>query len=328
MVSKQQEAVPQPTTERLIDPVARARLGVVTSTTLRQVGLSDDRRAAALRRGGLIEIRRGVYRPCGVVLSPEGELGGAVAACGPFAVASHRSALWLWGLLDRPQQHEVSVPSTGHARPPGVIVHRSGDLEDRYRFTRRAVPTTTPARALLDAAAVVTPGELRQAVEQALVDRLVSVAALRAILHELGCRGRRGAGVLRNYLDARALADARAESQLEPLMARLCAGAELGRVLFQSTIELEGRRFRPDFQIPTARVIVEVDGLSAHGSRDALDEDLARQNAFIRHGWLVLRYTSTHLRRPAAVAREIAAVVRQRQAELAGDGVCAQAPRA
>lgn len=328
MMSNQQDASPRPTTERLIDPVARARLGIVNTTTLRQAGLSDDRRTVALRRGGLVTIRRGVYRPSGVALTPEGELHGAVVACGPLAVASHRSALWLWGLLDRPQSHEVSVPSSGHPRPPGVVVHRSTDLDDRYRFTRRSVPTTTPARALLDAAAVATPGELRQAVEQALIDRLVSVAALRRVLDELGCRGRRGAGVLRSYLDARALADARAESQLEPLMARLCAGALPGQVLFQTTIELDGRRFRPDFQIPVARVIVEVDGLSAHGSRDALDDDLTRQNAFIRHGWLVLRYTATHLRRPAVVAREITAVVRQRMAELADDGVGGPSPGA
>src|SRR5688572_14891266 len=54
-----------------------------------------------------------------------------------------------------------------------------------------------------------------------------------------------------------------------------------------------------------ARTAVEVDGLSAHGTREALDRDLARQNLLIRHGYLVLRYTRTHLRRPAKVAAEI-----------------------
>ncbi len=306
----------QPTFERLVDPIARARLGVVTTSTLTETGIARGMRAAELRRGGLVRLRRGVYRPSGTRLTSEGELRAACEACGPQAVASHRSALWLWGLTDEPDEHEVSVPSVCHARPPGVLVHRSTDLTDQYRFTRKSVPTTTPARAVLDGAAVVSRYQLGQIVEQALVDKLVSVATLRTILDELGCRGRRGAGALRHVLDVRALGDVRAESRLEPLMARLLRDARLGPVLFQSTIELDGHRFRPDFQLPDVRVVVEVDGLSAHGSRVALDGDLARQNSFIRHGWLVLRYTSTHLRRPALIAREIADVVAKRRIEL------------
>jgi hypothetical protein len=66
-----------------------------------------------------------------------------------------------------------------------------------------------------------------------------------------------------------------------------------------------------------ARTAVEVDGLSAHGTREALDRDLARQNLLIRHGYLVLRYTRTHLRRPAKVAAEIIEVCQRRIDELA-----------
>ena len=66
-----------------------------------------------------------------------------------------------------------------------------------------------------------------------------------------------------------------------------------------------------------AKVVVEVDGLDAHSTRDALDHDLDRQNLLVRHGFLVLRYTRTHLRRPAKVADEIITVSRQRLAHLA-----------
>jgi very-short-patch-repair endonuclease len=235
--------------------------------------------------------------------------------------------LWLWGLLDRPARFELSIPSPCHSRPPNVIVHRSTDLADRYRFNRRSVLTTTPDRALLDGAAVLGRDELARAVEQAVIDRLVSVATLRTILDDLGRRGRRGAGALRSYLDRRALVDARPDSQLEPLMARLCRDHRVGRMRFQAEIILEGRRFRPDFQFPDAMVVVEVDGLDAHGSRDAFDHDLTRQNLFMRHGWLVLRYTSTHLRRPAAVAREVAEVVSQRLAERSGTPVTSREPQ-
>jgi len=99
-------------------------------------------------------------------------------------------------------------------------------------------------------------------------------------------------------------------------MARLCRDHGVGPVVFQGPIVLDGHRYRPDFQIPEARLVVEVDGLAAHASREALDDDLTRQNRFIRHGWLVLRYTRTHLRRPAVVARDIIDVARARRAEL------------
>lgn len=305
------------TTERRIDPVARADLGVVSVGSLRAAGVDDRRRDAALRRGSLITVHRGVYRPAGVRLSAEGELRARCVACGPGAVASHRSALWLWGLSDEPEPHHVTVPLARRSTTPGVVLHRSTDLDDRYRFTRRSVPTTTPDRALLDGAAVLARHDLARAVEQALIDRLVTVPGLRRILDELGRRGRRGAGRLRAYLDDRTLGDARAESQLEPLMARLCRDNGIRGVRFQSPVTLDGHRYRPDFTIPDARIVVEVDGLDAHGSRQALDDDLTRQNRFTAHGWLVLRYTATHLRRPAEVAREIESVVRRRRTALA-----------
>lgn len=305
-----------PTIEESIDHLARWRQGLVPIEALRADGVSDARRRRALRRGGLVEVRRGVYRPDGVTIDATSRLLAVCLSIGPHAVASHRSALWLWNLIEDPGLIEVSV-SAGHKSVlDGTIVHRSTDLKNRYRWVRRGVPATTPARSLLDGGAVLPPDALARAVEQALIDRLVTVAGLRTILHELAGRGRRGAGALRRYLDARALADARAESQLEPLMARLCRDHGVGPVLFQSSVVLGGSRYRPDFQIPDVRLVVEVDGLDAHRTRDALDDDLTRQNAFIRHGWLVLRYTSTHLRRPAKVAREVIDTARQRRSEL------------
>ena len=161
------------------------------------------------------------------------------------------------------------------------------------------------------------PSIVGECVERALERRLVTVKGLRVILAELGGRGRTGTGPLRTYLDRRALGDRRPESMIEPLMARLLyADLGIGPVEYQPTLVLDGQKVRPDFLISQARTVAEVDGLDAHRSRKALDADLARQNLLIRHGYLVLRYTTTHLRRPAKVAAEIVAVCLQRIAEL------------
>ena len=129
-------------------------------------------------------------------------------------------------------------------------------------------------------------------------------------------RGRNGVGVLRTLLDERALGDARPESLLEPLMARLCAHNNVANVQYQCEIVLDGRRLRPDFLIPDAKLVIEVDGLAVHGTRDALDHDLERQNLFIANGYQVLRYTSTHLRSPDRIAAQILRTARRRRAEL------------
>lgn len=294
------------------DHVAQSRLSVVTARDLRQLGINDHRRESELRQGRLVPVTRGVYRPDGVRLTRAGELRAACAAAGHGAVASHRSALWLWDISDDWGVDEVTVPVGRRCTTKGLIVHRSSDLAEPYCCTRKGVPATTPARTLLDAAAVLTRHQLDQAVEQAIINRLVTVDGLRHILDELGKPGRRGAGKLRSCLDTRALGDARAESQLEPLTARLCRDHGIEGILFQESIVLDGVTYRPDFQIPAARLIIEVDGLDAHRSRDAFMHDLRRQNAFIRHGWLILRYSAADLRRPAAVAREIRDMVRHR----------------
>ncbi len=304
------------TIERTIDRLARPRLGVVSVAELREAGIDDDRREQTLRRGALVPVAHGVYRPAGVRLTREGELRAARASIGPHAVVSHRSALWVWGLIDHVDVVELTVPLGRRCTVDGRVVHRSTDLSDAHCCVRRGVPVTTPARSLLDAAAVLSTNDLADAVEGALVDQLVSVAGLRAILAELSRPGRRGSGRLRRHLDARALGDVRPESRLEPLMARLCRDHGVGPVRYQSPVVLDGTTYRPDFQIPEALLAVEVDGLAAHRSRDAFDRDLTRQNAFIRSGWLVLRYTSTHLRRPARVAAEIIDVARRRRTEF------------
>ncbi len=300
-----------------IDRLARPRLGLVSRADLLRDGLTERQLEHRLADGSLTRVQQGVYLAAGVRLTLRRELLAACLAAGVEAAASHRAALWLWRLSTEVPPIEITVPHGSCPMPRGVVVHRSLERHHLHRTVCRGVPTTTPARALVDAGAVLRPWQVGAAVELALVRKLVTVAALRHALDDLGGRGRRGAGVLRAYLDDRALADARPESVLEPLMARLCRDHGVGPVLFQPTIVLEGRTLRPDFAIPDVKLVMEIDGLSVHGSREALDHDLERQNLLVRHGYLVLRYTVTHLRHPARVAREVLAVATRRRAELA-----------
>jgi very-short-patch-repair endonuclease len=295
------------TTDQLIHEVAR--LGVVNRRDLWAAGLSDEEILSRLGGGSLRRIHAGVYATFGRSLDFPGQLVAACAAAGPGAVVSHRAALWLWDLIDGEQPLEITAVRSSHPVPDGVIVHRPNVLRPLDVTVRRQVSLTNPMRTLLDAGAVISSRTVAECIERALMTRLVTVKGLRLILRDLGGRGRSGTGALRQHLDRRALGDRRPESMIEPLMARLLYDdLGVGPIDYQPTLSIEGRRVRPDFLVRLARVVIEVDGLEVHGTRGALDHDLERQNLFTRNGYLVLRYTVTHLRAPARVAREVRSV--------------------
>jgi very-short-patch-repair endonuclease len=296
-----------------------ARWGVVERGELLLAGVTSDEIRARLSSGSTLwRVHPGVYATFGTSLGYEGRVLAACLAAGPGSVASHRTALKLWDLLEGDQPIDITSPRWAKPVPARVTMHRPLDLRTVDVTQQRDVPLTNPIRSLLDAGAVLTPGQVATCVELALTDDLVTVRGLRVILEDLGRKGRTGTGALRGHLDRRALGDRRPESMLEPLMARLLLKRDLGigPVEYQATLRLEGRTLHPDFLICLPRVVVEVDGLEAHGSRTALDYDLERQNLLVRHGFLVLRYTRTHLRRPARVADEIVGASRQRLVEL------------
>jgi very-short-patch-repair endonuclease len=305
---------------RRIDRVARARGGLVSTADLDALGLSRHQRSTLVRHGTLDPVHLGVFRTVGTTPTTRNRLVAACLAAGGEVGASHRAGLWVWKLCDDEPPIEITVAVQRHPirRSLGrqVIVHRSLDLAPNHLTVRDGVPVTKPARTLVDVGCVVRLGVLEEAVERALLRRLVSVAGLRAMIDEVAGSGRNGVGVLRKLLDQRALGDSKPESMLEPLMARLCARNNVAGVEYQATLMVHGHRFRPDFLIRDAKLVIETDGFEVHGTKDALDYDLARQNLLVADGWQVLRYTRTHLRAPARTAAQILQVADQRRAEL------------
>lgn len=299
--------------EKAIDQVATTHCGLISRTQLRQLGLTEAEIQGHLHRGTIVHVQRGVYRTVGTSMSLRRDLIGACLASDGLVAASHRSALWLWGLAYLAPTPEISVNTERHPRLSGIVVHRSRDLAPHHITELRQVTVTTPARTLVDVGCVVSARVFTEALERAIHKKLVTVAELRHLIDEVAGRGRNGVGILRDVLDQRALGDARPESMLEPLMARLLAQSNIAGACYQAEINVGGRKLRPDFLFPREKVVVEVDGLSVHGTRDALDHDLERQNLLSAHGYQVLRYTITHLRQPDKTAAQILRVVHARR---------------
>ena len=292
-----------------LDQVARQQYGLLTRAQLLHLGISASRIHRWLSSGRLVVCHPGVYRLAGAPRGWDQSLLAAVLAAGPGALASHRAAARLWG-IGRSDVVEISVPRGRPRALEGVVVHRSRDLALEPGLSRAHIPVTRPMRVLVDLGAVVPPGQVEDALDLALANRLFTVAGVEWALDEVARRGRSGAGVLRRILDDRALGDQAADGLLEPRMARLLVRAGLPPAAFQHQLVLGGRTFRIDFAYPAHKLAIEVDGWSSRASVRGLQSDDSRQNLLVLHGWTILRFTWRDVvRRPELVAGQIRLVL-------------------
>jgi very-short-patch-repair endonuclease len=291
--------------ERLV-PFGRVQYGLVERSQACAAGVPERTIDGWAASGQIEVVHAGVYllpgsRPC-----HERSALAAVLGAGDGAVASHRTAARFWGWLSD-RTIEVSVDRPCLPRMTDVVVHRSRDLADRWITSYFGVPTTNPARTLVDLGAVVRPWRVADCLERALIARHVTIEQMEDTYDRLKRRGRNGTGVLRAVLDDRALGAARADSILEVRMARLLRDYGLPPAQFQYQISSKGRFYgQVDFAFPDLMVAIEVDGWEAHGTPNALRIDLNRQNEIEELGWRVRRFTWFDVvKRPASVAARL-----------------------
>jgi very-short-patch-repair endonuclease len=295
---------------------AAAQHGLITYHQAVELGLPEDTLRRWCEGGRLERVQPRVYRVAGAPVTWEQRLLAGVLSTG--GVASHRSAAALWGMWEG---DEIEVVVAGHGRrlARGTIP-RSGDLVGRDVTRRGGVAVTTPMRTLVDLGAVreVRDWHVADALERALMARLCSVAGLERVLDRVARRGRSGAGVIRRVLDERALGQARPDGLLEARMMRVLREHGLPVPHFQFEVRHRGRLIaRVDFAYPDERLALEVDGFEVHGTPNAFQHDLERQNRLVAAGWTVLRFTWLDVvRRPEWVAVQVAAVRRPRTVEF------------
>lgn len=293
--------------------LAARQYGFFDLDQARAAGLPESTLSDHVRGGRLISLQPGVYAPGGTPAIWEREAMAAVLAAGPGAVASHRSAARWWkiGEEDDPTI-EVSVPRPRFPRLHGVVLHRSGDLVGEHSVVWRNLPVTKPARTIVDLAAVLPRPRVEDALDRALVRRLITVSGLELMRSELSRHGRPGTGVIRRILDERALGAARPDGLLEPRMARLLRAAGLPPARFQFVIQAPDGTVLAivDFAYPEILLALEVDGYEVHGSPRAMAKDFVRQNGLVPLGWRVLRFTWAQVvRNPDDVAATVKAAI-------------------
>jgi hypothetical protein len=278
--------------------LAERQWGVVTRSQLVDAGFRDRGIAEWVRSGQLRRLYRGVYAFGHDRLRVEGRWLAAVMACGPGAVLSHRSAAQLWELRhSNSALIDVTVPSqNGRIQRRGIRVHRSGRLGAEEVTAGRGIPVTTVARTLLDLADVLDAQALRRAVTEAEYRRRFDLTALNAVVQ--ANPGRRTAKLMRAVEGRRH----RTRSPLEDRFVRLLD--RWGVEEPECNMRVEG--YEVDFLWRRVDLAVELDGLDAHATREAVRRDRRRDRVLWRAGVRTLRLTSEALEDPAGVLADLA----------------------
>jgi very-short-patch-repair endonuclease len=298
--------------DAVVGRLAAARHGVVSRAEALAAGVTPAAIRHRLATGRWQRLHVGVYRIAGAPETWRQRLAAACLAAGPGAIASHRAAARLWGLpAVEAAGVEVSAPRGRSLRRPGVPAHRPRRLDPVDVTELDGIPVTTPARTLVDCAAVLDPAALEEALDDALRRGLVSLPRLRWRVRCLARRGRPGVAALRALLEARGAGEAVPESVLETRMARLLRGRGLPPPCRQHPVRDRGRVVAVlDFAYPEARLAVEVDGRRYHSGRLRWQRDLARGNVLTALGWRVLHVTAEDLRlRSEQVVATVAAAL-------------------
>lgn len=276
--------------------LASRQHGVVTRSQAIESGLTRSMLETRVRRGTLSRIHPGVYCVGGSPATFEQRSFAAAAWAGPGAVLSHRSAAYLWSLVDRhPPVDELWTPRRRTRPPAGVCAHFTKDLAARDRGKLRNIPITSPARTLIDLAAVLPPPLVEAALMRAIVERRTTASAIAARMHEMSRQGVEGPRTLRRLL-LQSNGRLHPGSPLERRVAGVLARGGLPPVRREHPVYLDGGVYYLDFAWPHFRVGVEADSRRWHSDAGAFERDLARHNSLAAAGWRVLRVTEQQVR--------------------------------
>jgi len=288
--------------ERSLAALAATQHGVVTAAQLLALGFTREQIKWRLAHGRLHRLYRGVYAVGHARVTLEGRWLAAVLACGRGALLSHRAAAALWRLANYAYTDvDVTLPGRGTRAQPGLRIHRTRQFHPDDISLHRSIPVTSPARTLVDLAAVLAPRHVELAVEEGLRSGVVNAEALGEQVERNA--GRRGVPLLRDLLGLDPSKVAETKSPLEVRFLRFCD--EEGLPPPQVNAWVGG--YEVDASWPGTNVVVELDSWEFHRGRAAFERDRAKWADLTAKGYRVI--VVTH-RRLTQERRKVAATLR------------------
>jgi hypothetical protein len=284
--------------ERTIAGLAERQHGVVARRDLLAAGVTSRAIRHRVVRQRLHVLYRGVYAHGRRALTTDGRRIAAVLAAGQDAALSHRAAAAVWEL--RPSA-ALELTSAGDRRGrEGFTVHHLPLPPDEVTSVR-GIPVTTVPRTLFDLAAVLPKSQVERAINQAEIRRLMDPLSLADLVDRHP--GRKGITMIKAILEDGAPIT---RSELEVRFLSFLKKAGLPRPEVNVPLLVAGRWIECDCVWRDRGVIVELDGLAAHGTAAAFERDRARDRMLHARGWRSVRITWRQLHRePEAVAYDL-----------------------
>jgi predicted transcriptional regulator of viral defense system len=285
--------------------LARRQHGVVSREQLLDLGVGRHFIGRHIERARLHPLHRGVYAVGHRKLTRGGVWMAAVLAAGERAVLSHRSAAELWRIRDTSRRLvEVTAPRQRRPRP-GLTVHRAVLPSDEVTI-HDGIPVTTPARTLLDLAAVLDEHKLARAAERAEALKLTSPTSLAELTQRYPKRP--GTPKLKRLIEEHRIVPTTTANDLERRFLTFLEANDLPRPLVNESLD---PHTTPDFRWTQQRLVIELDGFETHGTRAAFERDRARDRQLTAQGWRVARITQRQLdNEPATLAKELETLLR------------------
>lgn len=278
---------------------AQHQHGVLARCQLLQFGVCSRTVSRAMELGSLVAITRGVYRVRGAPQTTAMAVMGATLASGGRVCGATAAYLWRLEVPLAVDPIHTTVGADGRQPRPSIIAvhdadrvsfravtHRTATFDAAPRFVD-GIPTTDPARTLIDVAHLVSASDLEASFERARRLGLLSIESLQATVDRVGGRGKSGSAAIRTLL-AKAAPNA-LESKLEVKAWRLMRSSKMPLPQRQfAVIAASGQRYRLDFAWPQLRVAFETDGFEWHSARSQWKRDHVRNAALEQCGWRIV----------------------------------------
>jgi very-short-patch-repair endonuclease len=291
-------------TDGEIARIAGRQRTMATTAQLVACGLGKDAISYRMRTGRYTEVFRGVVSIVSGDFPPLAREQAALLVSGDGAFLSHHTAAFIWGLrMPYPYDVDVSVVARRLNSRKGIRAHqiRAIDKRDLRRHERLLV--SSPARALLEIAARLRLGDLREALGNGIERRRVTPRDIQDVLARNPHR--RGTARLAAVIgdpDATVVTRSRAERAFWKLI------RESGLPRPQANVPLG--RYVPDFIWPDHRLIVEIDSYQFHAGPEAFQNDREKDLFYRAAGFDVLRFTRNQVvYEPAMVLVTLAAAL-------------------
>lgn len=300
VLGSRNEMIVSGTPEQRIAAIARLQRGRVSHAQLHAIGLSDGAIRRRVCRGSLMREHPSAYFVGHVAPTPLGSETAALLSVREGAALSHHTAAALWGIGPAAPEVHIVVMGGWAGRRAGVHIHRTVVVDARDLRIREGLPVTSPARTLLDQAAVSTARRLEHMFNEALVRKLVRPADIEDVL--VRGRGRTGRGLLRALLDDE-IDPARLRSGSERRLLALIRQAGLPEPLVNAPLH----GFEADLYWPTHRLVVEVDSYGFHTTTWAYERDRRKDAVLRAQGLPPMRFSRRQIRdQPFLVIAQIA----------------------